>query len=143
MRELPILHFEDDEITQVREKPAEVVALRNRIYLVVTDQPEQSIQEFDIDGQGRLLDEVSATPSNWSFEEIQLEDESDHKYFTYDFGKAVIRYMEVLEASRDSEEAPKEEPEEIKFDDSNVDVSDIDQLARDLGLTDGEKNFFN
>lgn len=151
---------EDEEITQVRQRPAKVVSLRNKIYLVVTDCPEQTIQEFDIDPQGRLLDEVTGSPSDWSFasagrignwnrssgitsgidEEVALEDERASKYFTCDFGKAIVRYVEVLEEARN----PKEAVDEIRSDDSvPVDTSDIDQLSKDLGLTDEEREFFS
>lgn len=151
--------FEDEEITQVREKPAEVISLRDKIYLVVTNDPEQSIQEYDIDAHGRLIEEISGKTSDWRFEsatrignwerpfddisepleDIALEDEKADKYFTYDFGKAVVRYIEILEEDRH----PRQAAEEIKFDESiPVDTSDIDQLARDLGLADEESSFF-
>jgi len=150
--------FDDKEITQVREKSAEVVSLRNRIYLVVVNDSEQHIQEYDIDAHGRLIEDVSGKASDWRFEsadrignwerpsndvsepleDVDLEDEKADKYFTYDFGKAMLRHIEVLEAERTARKAV----EEIKFDDSAVDVSDIDQLARDLGLSDEESTFF-
>ncbi len=150
--------FDDKEITQVREKSAEVVSLRNRIYLVVVNDSEQHIQEYDIDAHGRLIEDVSGKASDWRFEsadrignwerpsndvsepleDVDLEVEKADKYFTYDFGKAMLRHIEVLEAERTARKAV----EEIKFDDSAVDVSDIDQLARDLGLSDEESTFF-
>ncbi len=137
-----------------------VVSLRKRIYLVVADSSEQDIQEFDIDRQGQLFNELDGTPSDWSFEsanrignwdrasgitagrdeEVTLEDARADKFFTYDFGKALVRHVEVLNQSREVSQDESEASEPVES--GKVDTSDIDELAKDLGLNDAEKDFF-
>ena len=143
---------DNEECSYVGTSPAEVVSLRNKIYLVVTDCPEEHIQEFDIDKRGRLIREVNGATSDWRFEsanrignwdrpsginlgrdeEVTLEDEGASKFFTYDFGKAIVRYVEVLNQSRGISQNEVKNAEPVES--GEVDTSDIDELAKSLGL---------
>ena len=115
-----ICDVSDEEITQVRRRPAEVTALRKQVYLVVSDRPEDGIREFEID---------PSVP-------FELENDESNEYFTHDLSQAVVRYVGLtLESNEASKPTRSVSPfkDEIKF---------FDDLTDELGLSPAERNFF-
>jgi hypothetical protein len=135
-------------------KEAEILVLRKKVYLVMADRLGDGIKEFDVDQKGRLLCEDTATPSGWSFErsgrlgnydrrgdialerdeEVPLEDRQSNKYFTYDMGKAAVRYAEMVSGESEAA-AAKAACDQIIF----LEPEDIGDR---LGLTPVERTFF-
>ena len=69
----------DEEITQVRRRPAEVTALRKQVYLVVSNRLNDGIREYIINPSDPLV----------------LENDEANEYFTHDLSKAIVRYVEL------------------------------------------------
>lgn len=113
-----ICDVSDEEITQVRRRPAEVTALRKQVYLVVSDRLDDGIREIE-------------SPPDKS---ITLESKQANEYFTYDLSSAAVRYAELVTASRETSPSGNDSgADEIIF---------IDEPVNDLGLSPAEQDFF-
>lgn len=113
--------FDDEEITEVRRRPAEVVALRKAIYLVVSDCPDAGIQEID---------------SSHYEGDIILEDETANEYFTFDLSKAAVFYTTLIPESGTTSESDEPKNQAAK------DIVFVDGLSDGLGLSNAEQAFF-